>query len=145
MEFLRLLMSYSIYGFSAETLNPGDLATLVNELHEVTADWYDLGVQLRMEKTDLDAIKLENMKECLRRMLYLWLTKTTPSPPSWQRLVDTLSSPAINRPALAEKIKRTYCSKSLGMLSYNFLSIYTELDLESHLSLFVNISTCRCL
>ena len=94
-------------------MNPVDLATLVNELHEVRADWYDLGVQLRMVTSDLDAIEQENTKDskkCLRKMLSLWLTKTTPSPPSWQRVVDALCSRSIDRPALADKIRRTYCN-----------------------------------
>ena len=98
-----------------ETLSSGDLATLVNELHEVRADWYDLGVQLRMETHDLDVFRLENQndtKKCLRQMLSVWLTRTVPSPPSWERVVDALSSPAIDTPTVAERIRRTYCSKS---------------------------------
>ena len=86
----------------------------MNELHEIRADWYDLGVQLRMTTSDLDVIKVVNMndsKKCLRQMLSEWLRKTTPSLPSWQRVVDALCSPAIDRPALADKIRRTYCSQ----------------------------------
>ena len=86
----------------------------MNELHEVRADWYDLGVQLRMATADLDVIKVENMndsKKCLRQMISDWLKKTTPSLPSWQGVVDALCSPAIDRPDLAEKIMRTYCSQ----------------------------------
>ena len=98
-----------------ETLSSGDLATLVNELHEVRADWYDLGVQLRMETHDLDVFRLENQndtKKCLRQMLSVWLLQEFPSPPSWERVVDALSSPAIDRPTVAERIRRTYCSQS---------------------------------
>ena len=87
---------------------------LVNELHEVKADWYDLGVQLNIEQSELDAIKLENMNDstkCLRDMLSLWLTREDPSPSSWQRVMDALCSPAVHRHTLAEKIRRTYCSQ----------------------------------
>ena len=96
----------------------------MNELHEVRADWYDLGVQLRMATSDLDVVKLEYMndsKKCLRQMLSDWLTKTAPSPPSWQRVVDALCSRSIDRPALAEKIRRTYCSQEQP--SSTFLSL----------------------
>ena len=98
-----------------ETLSSGDLATLVNELHEVRADWYDLGVQLRMETHDLDVFRLENQndtKKCLRQMLSVWLLQEFPSPPSWERVVDALSSPVIDRPTVAGRIRRTYCSQS---------------------------------
>ena len=95
----------------------------MNELHEVRADWYDLGVQLRMETSDLDAIELENMKDskkCLRKMLSLWLTKKTPSPPSWQRVVDALRSRSINRPTLAEIISNNYCHcQDVGRLKHS--------------------------
>ena len=98
-----------------ETLSSGDLATLVNELHEVRADWYELGVQLRMETHDLDVFRLENQNDtnkCLRQMLSVWLLQEFPSPPSWERVVDALSSPAVGRPTVAERIRRTYCSQS---------------------------------
>ena len=41
-----------------------------------------------MEIPDLDAIEhdCKDSKKCLRRMLSLWLTKTTPSPPRWWML-----------------------------------------------------------
>ena len=99
----------------AVTLSSGDLKTLVNELHEVRADWYDLGVQLEIKTHDLDVFRLENQndtKKCLRQMLSLWLLHEIPSPPSWERVVDALSSPAIDRPTVAERIRRTYCSQS---------------------------------
>ena len=82
----------------------------MNELHEVRADWYDFGVQLRMEIPDLDAIEhdCKDSKKCLRRMLSLWLTKTTPSPPSWQRVVDALCSRSIDRQSAGERLKQIY-------------------------------------
>ena len=94
-----------------ETLAPEDLPTLVNELYEVRAIWYDVGVQLRMMPSDLDAIQTQcqnNPKTCLRQMFSDWLTKV-PSPPTWQRVVDALSSPAIGKQSTAERLKQVYC------------------------------------
>ena len=91
-----------------------DLATVVDELHEVRVKWYHLGVQLNMRPSDLDPIQkqyMNNCDDCLLKMLSDWLTKTTPSPPNWQRVMDALCSRSIDRPALAEKIRRTYCSQ----------------------------------
>ena len=87
----------------------------MNELHEVRAKWYHLGVQLNMRPSDLDPIQIQclnNPDDCLLKLLSVWLTRTDPSPPSWERVVDALSSPAIDRPTVAERIRRTYCSQS---------------------------------
>ena len=95
-----------------DTLAPEDLATLVNELYEVRAIWYDVGVQLRMMTSDLDAIQTQyqnNPKTCLRQMLSDWLTNEVPSPPTWQRVVDALSTPAIGKQSAAERLKQVYC------------------------------------
>ena len=96
-----------------DILTPENLATLVNELYEVRAKWYDLGVQLRMKTPDLDAIETEHPKHsdvCLRKMLSMWLTREVPSPPTWQRVVDALSSPAVNRTDIAERIRKSHCN-----------------------------------
>ena len=107
-----------------------DLATVVNELHEVRVKWYHLGVQLNMRPSDIDPIQrqyMNNCDDCLLKMLSLWLTKTTSSPPSWQRVVDALCSRSINRPALAEKIKTTYCdTQNVGELAFSVM--LKELD-----------------
>ena len=98
-----------------DTLTLDDLSTVVNELHEVRAKWYHLGVQLNMRPSDLDPIQIQclnNPDDCLLKLLSVWLTRTDPSPPSWERVADALSSPAIDRPTLAERIRRTYCSQS---------------------------------
>ena len=88
-----------------------DLATLVNELHEVRDKWYHLGVQLNMKPSDLNAIRIQYMNnpdDCLLEMLCVWLTKF-PSPPTWQTVVDALSSPAIGKQSAAERLKQIYC------------------------------------
>ena len=88
----------------------------MNELYEVRAKWYDLGVQLRMKTSDLDAIETEHPKNsnvCLRRMLSVWLTREVHSPPTWQTVVDALSSPAVGRPDVAENINLKYCTKDI--------------------------------
>ena len=98
-----------------DTLTLDDLSTVVNELHEVRAKWYHLGVELNMRPSDLDPIQIQclnNPDDCLLKLLSVWLTRTDPSPPSWERVADALSSPAIDRPTLAERIRRTYCSQS---------------------------------
>ena len=108
----------------------------MNELQEVRDVWFSLGVQLDMPEADLGSIRADfrdKCSDCLLQMLSFWLRKTTPSPPSWQRVVDALSSPAIDRPALADKIRRTYCSPEQP--SSTFLSLA---EIESQMELLEN-------
>ena len=108
---LWYIINDSIFYLSAVTLTIDDLATVVNELHEVRDKWYHLGVQLNMKPSDLDPIQkqyMNNCDDCLLQMLSLWLTKTTPSPPSWQRVVDALCSPAIGKQSAGERLKQIY-------------------------------------
>ena len=110
----------------------------MNELHEVRADWYDFGVQLRMETHDLDVFRLENQndtKKCLRQMLSVWLLQEFPSPPSWERVVDALSSPAINKKGISERLKHIYCNSSP---EGNMFSIY-----QFHMSHFHFTECCK--
>ena len=87
------------------------LKDLVNELSAVKDKWKDLGVQLNMTPPDLNAIQIQcnnNPSRCLLEMLSQWWEVTSPSP-TWQTVVDALSSPAVDRPDVAEKIRKFYC------------------------------------
>ena len=112
-RFMHVVMNASFLAFT-ETLSSGDLATLVNELHHVRAKWYDLGIQLRMETSHLDAIETQhhgNPDKCQRQMLSNWL-KTSSPPPTWQRVVDALCSPVIDKNSSAECLRHIYCNPS---------------------------------
>ena len=56
-----------------------------------TVKWYNLGLQLGIEDTELDVIEENNSKDidtCKRKMFQAWL-RITPSP-SYQQLVEAL-------------------------------------------------------
>ena len=106
----------------ADPLTSDDLAILVNELYEVRDKWYHLGVQLKVLVHDLKAIRTQynnNPDNCLIEMLSHWLTMTPP-PPTWQRVVDALNSPAIGKPNIAERIQKVHCTEDVGM----FIRVY---------------------
>ena len=70
---------------------------LVNELLPVTHEWKHLGVQLNMQVPCLNSIAIKCNNDpslCLLEMLSQWLDITFP-PPTWQTVVDALSSPAL--------------------------------------------------
>ena len=121
-HFMRVVMNAPFLAFT-ETL---DLATLVNELHHVRAKWYDLGIQLRMETSHLDAIETQhrgNPDKCQRQMLSDWL-KTSSPPPTWQRVVDALCCPVIDKKSSGERLRHIYCNPSPARDEGNMFSIY---------------------
>ena len=79
-----------------------DLAELENEV--ITNNWYSLGLQLKLEETDLDAIEKEstnNIQTCRRRMFSKWLNTVLHA--SRKQLLDALRTTAVAEIALAEK------------------------------------------
>ena len=110
----------------------------MNELHHVRAKWYDLGIQLRMETSHLDAIETQhrgNPDKCQRQMLSDWLN-TSPPPPTWQRMVDALCSPVIDKKSSAERLRHIYCNPSPD--EGNMFSIY-----QCHMSHFHFTECCK--
>ena len=63
-----------------------------------------------MSPSDLNAIQIQcnnDPSRCLLEMLSQWLEVTSP-PPSWQTVVDALSSPAVDRQNVAQHVRQTY-------------------------------------
>ena len=85
-------------------LDTADLGELQNELHDISSKWYNLGLQLRIEVGQLDNIKKDNLDECLREMLKIWLKKVNPHP-TWNALIDALKCRVINEQQLANKLE----------------------------------------
>ena len=76
-------------------------------------DWMDIGIELNIIKTDLDAIEVAkggNPKHCLTEMITLWLKQVNP-PPTWSALVTALKQPTIEYQQLAEEIEKIYTVK----------------------------------
>ena len=86
-----------------------DLCVLTKELNDVRAEWYNIGVQLRVSDGTLKAIRqqcLNNPSDCLRETLTKWL-KTCLSPPTWTNVVDALN--VVGEARLATDLKQKYC------------------------------------
>ena len=72
-----------------------------------TKEWYDLGLQLGVEDTDLDVIQsnnLHNLRACRREMFKAWL-KMTPTP-TYQQLIDALM--AVGEVREADTLRKKY-------------------------------------
>ena len=76
---------------------------------DVSVQWYDLGLQLKVRTGTLDKIQ-ENFtatQHRLRGMLKAWLT--TVDNPSWKTLVDALRSRMVGASQLAAALEMKYC------------------------------------
>ena len=88
-----------------------DLLAVLNELHELRANWYDLGLSLKVKVPTLDAIQAEHRdhpKSCLRDMIKHWLRQENPRP-CWNAIVTALDTPFMSQSRLAETLRAQYC------------------------------------
>ena len=83
----------------------------MEELADVRAKWYSIGLGLGLDIGALDAIKeqyLNSPTACLRETLKTWL-KTFLPPPAWSKVVETLRTKTVNEAKLAADLEQKYC------------------------------------
>lgn len=99
---------------TARVLGRNDLETVLTELQEVRADWYYIGLALKLTHGDLCAIKGPDKKpkDCLRDMILDWLDNSPNS--SWESLILALKSPIVGHWRLADHLQTIYCTKKLS-------------------------------
>ena len=97
-----IILLYVILG----QLTPCDLKTVRTEVWEARLKWCDIGIELKLNKNDLDIIQTEITK-CFNEMLCEWLNRVDLQP-SWNSLVNALCAPAVGLGHLAEKIKQKH-------------------------------------
>ena len=77
----------------------------------MSAEWYDLGLQLKVRTADLNSIRAQigtpNCKIQLREMLNVWLR--TGDDPCWEALTDALRSRSVGANQLAGTLKQKCC------------------------------------
>ena len=105
----------------APSLGVDDLNDVRKELLDVSSKWYDVGLELRLRTGDLENIECQNqdVRICLRKMLFHWLKKVDP-PPTWEGLACALESRTVGEPRLAEQLRTKYCKtpRAAGQLLY---------------------------
>ena len=99
-----------------------------------TVKWYNLGLQLGIEDTELDVIDQNNSKEidaCKRKMFQAWL-RITPSP-SYQQLVEALQTVGETSEAdsLCKKYGNIMAVLEVGVFGLQFpLSFFLGIQLQ---------------
>ena len=86
-----------------------DLVCVLEEILDVSADWYDLGLQFKVSIGTLKSIRAEfcSPKHQLRETLNAWLT--TGDNPNWKTLIDALRSRMVGASQLAATLEKKYC------------------------------------
>ena len=82
-----------------------DFFTVYEYLLDAKVKWYIIGMGLKVNIEDLDAIEATKAKmdERLLEMIKTWLQKGKNK--TWQTVIATLETTAVGRPDVAEKIK----------------------------------------
>ena len=99
-----------ITNFLGNKLSSDDLACVLEEVQEISALWYQLGLQLNVRTLKLDSIREQfiDPRDQLLEMLKTWLT--TNNNPSWKALTDALRSQSVGAGSLAADLEMKYCS-----------------------------------
>ena len=93
-----------------------DLYDIQQEVVDLKASYYQLGIALCLSSRELDAIRKtfgQDVDQAFTEMLLAWLKHRYDSerfgPPTWRRLVEAVNSPAGgNNHALAKKIANNH-------------------------------------
>ena len=73
---------------------------------EARPKWYNIGIRLKLEVSDLDAIDAESgidLEEKFNRMIKCWLKRSEPC--TWTVLYDALKHKTVDMPNVAAKLK----------------------------------------
>ena len=84
-----------------------DLQNIISEIGDACCKWKDIGFQLKIEKSHLDAISNEfsdNPQKCLTEMLTQWLRQGSSSA-TWSTLISILKNPTVDFQHIAEEIE----------------------------------------
>jgi len=100
---------YFILNLSGNKLTLDDLGQVMEEVLDVSAQWYHLGVQLKVRTGTLDRIRtqFQNPRDQLLEMVKTWLTASDNT--SWRTLTDALRSRSVAASQLAHVLETKYC------------------------------------
>ena len=104
----------------ADRLTLTDLRSVKNKTWKARSKWQDIGLELKLEKTDLDTIRKKHGSDadvCFEEMLSMWL-KQTESRPTWSKMIRALKTPAVGYQELAEHIENSIAKPSIESLQF---------------------------
>ena len=101
-----IIISDSFPNLSGNMLTPDDLGQVLEAVMDVTAQWYPLGLQLKVKTGTLDSIRtqFQNPRDQLLEMLKTWLT--TSDNTTWKALTDALRSRSVGASQIAGEVEK---------------------------------------
>ena len=104
---------------AGQQLSEKDLLNVMEELADVRAKWYNIGLGLGLSVGTLNSIETEhsNNSDSLRATLMKWL-KTYSPPPTWGKVVETLRTKTVDEARLAAHLEQKYCLSKPDSSSY---------------------------
>lgn len=113
----------------AEGLTLTRLRSVKNRIWEARSKWRDIGVELKLEITDLDAINGSDTGACFEKMLIIWLKQSKPRP-TWSKMIKALKSRPVGFQQLAQHIEMNSGAKQHEISLELSLKGMTEPDEE---------------
>ena len=103
------MYKFLISDLPGNKLTSDDLGHVLEEVLDVAAQWYNLGLKLKVRTGRLNCIRAEfnTPENQLREMLNAWLTAG--DNPSWKTLIDALRSKMVGASQLAATLETKYC------------------------------------
>ena len=100
---------YSIPDLPGNKLTLDDVGSVLEEIVDLSAQWYLLGIQLKVKIGTLDSIRAQfsDPKYQLLEMLKAWLT--TNDNTTWKILTNALRSQIVGASQLADELEKKYC------------------------------------
>ena len=108
-QSVSFITQHFILHFSGNKLTLDDLGQVLEEVLDVSAQWYHLGIQLELKVGTLDSISAQftDPKHQLLEILKTWLT--TSDNTSWRTLTDALRSRNVGASELSGILETKYC------------------------------------
>ena len=100
---------YFILNLTGNKLTLDDLGQVMEEVLDVSAHWYALGLLLKVSVSTLNSImtQFHDPRDQLLEMLKTWLI--TSDDTSWKTLTDALRSRIVGASRLASVLETKYC------------------------------------
>ena len=86
-------------------LGVNDLVKVLDELYDVRAKWYDIGLRLNLPAETLEKKRGPDDNSCLREVLIIWLQS---GEATWLELCQALCHRTIGQESLADALQAKY-------------------------------------
>ena len=96
---------------------------MFRELYEVRVKWHSFGIELKLNLSHLEVIRVRHNNdpdECFKELLCTWLKQVDPKP-TWAAVVNSLASPTVGYQHLSEVVRGAHviapitCAGSLNL------------------------------